>query len=146
MRKLGGRRFIFVGLPPIGCLPIVRTLLGTGPDKCHGNMNLLAASFNEKLLKLVQLLKNEPDTRAAFIDVYTIITKATTEPNDFGLTETSRGCCGTGTIEVGQTCRGRKTCADPSKYLYWDAVHQTDRMNQIITDDAIMNSIGEIYI
>ena len=84
MRKLGGRRFIFVGLPPIGCIPIVRTLLGTGPDKCHGNMNLLAASFNEKLIKLVQLLKNEPDTRAAFIDVYTIITKATTEPNDFG--------------------------------------------------------------
>ncbi|KAG2655390.1 hypothetical protein PVAP13_1KG008180 [Panicum virgatum] len=118
MRKLGGRRFIFVGLPPIGCLPIVRTLLGTGPDKCHGNMNLLAASFNEKLLKLVQLLKNEPDTRAAFIDIYTIITKATTEPNDL----------------------------DPSEYLYWDAVHQTDRMNQIITDDAIMNSIGEIYI
>ncbi|KAG2655395.1 hypothetical protein PVAP13_1KG008400 [Panicum virgatum] len=134
MRKLGGRRFIFVGLPPIGCLPIVRTLLGTGPDKCHGNMNLLAASFNEKLLKLVQLLKNEPDTRAAFIDIYTIITKATTEPNDLG------------TIEVGQTCRGWKTCADPSEYLYWDAVHQTDRMNQIITDDAIMNSIGEIYI
>ena len=84
MRKLGGRRFIFVGLPPIGCLPIVRTLLGTGPDKCHGNMNLPAASFHEKLLKLVQLLKNEPDTRAAFIDVYTIITKATTEPNDLG--------------------------------------------------------------
>ncbi|PVH65485.1 hypothetical protein PAHAL_1G006300 [Panicum hallii] len=146
MRKLGGRRFIFVGLPPIGCLPIVRTLLGTGPDKCHGNMNLLAASFNEKLLKLVQILKNEPDTRAAFIDVYTIITKATTEPNNFGLTETSRGRCGTGTIEVGQTCRARKTCTDPSKYLYRDAVHQTERMNQIITDDAIMNSIGEIYI
>ncbi|KAJ1277487.1 hypothetical protein BS78_04G007500, partial [Paspalum vaginatum] len=140
IRKLGGRRFIFVGLPPVGCLPIVRTLLGTGPDTCHGDMNLLAASFNRRLAKLVRLLKNETDTRATLIDVYTVVATATADPSSFGLTETTRGCCGTGVIEVGQACRGRKT----SKYLYWDAVHQTERMNQIITDDAIANSIKEI--
>ncbi|KAL6848404.1 hypothetical protein ACP4OV_021698 [Aristida adscensionis] len=77
MRKLGGRRFVFIGVPPIGCLPIVRAL--TGADNCHGNMNLLATSFNKKLVKMVQLLKNEPDTRAIFIEVYAIIAKATTD-------------------------------------------------------------------
>ncbi|KAL6629315.1 hypothetical protein ACP70R_029080 [Stipagrostis hirtigluma subsp. patula] len=81
MRKLGGRRFVFVGVPPIGCLPIVRTL--TGADNCHGKLNLLATSFNKKLAKMVHILKNEPDNRATFIDVYAIIAKATTDPNNF---------------------------------------------------------------
>ncbi|XP_006646771.3 GDSL esterase/lipase At5g45950-like [Oryza brachyantha] len=146
MATLGGRRFVFVGVPPIGCLPIVRTLLGTGTTRCHENMNLQATSFNDKLVEVVRLLKNQPDIRATFIDTYTIIGKATINPNNYGLTETSRGCCGTGVIEVGQTCRGRKTCTHPSKYMYWDAAHHTERMNQIITDEAIMNSIGEIYV
>lgn len=84
MGTLGGRRFVFVGVPPIGCLPIVRTLLGTGAEKCHENMNLLATSFNEKLIEVVRFLKNEPNTRATFIDIYTIIGTATIDPNNFG--------------------------------------------------------------
>uniref|UniRef100_A0A0E0JUI8 GDSL esterase/lipase n=1 Tax=Oryza punctata TaxID=4537 RepID=A0A0E0JUI8_ORYPU len=145
MATLGGRRFVFVGVPPIGCLPIVRTLLGTGTTRCHENMNLLATSFNERLVEVVRLLKNQPNIRATFVDTYTTIGMATISPNNYGLTETSRGCCGTGVIEVAQTCRGRRTCAHPSKYMYWDAAHHTERMNQIITDEVIMNSIGEIY-
>ncbi|WVZ78225.1 hypothetical protein U9M48_025973 [Paspalum notatum var. saurae] len=87
MRKLGGRRFIFVGLPPVGCLPIVRTLLGTGPDTCHGDMNQLAASFNKRLAELVRLLKNETDTRATLIDVYTVVATATADPSRFGMAD-----------------------------------------------------------
>ncbi|XP_052141663.1 GDSL esterase/lipase At5g45950-like [Oryza glaberrima] len=145
MATLGGRRFVFVGVPPIGCLPIARTLLGTGTTRCHENMNLLATSFNERLVEVVRLLKNQPNIRATFVDTYTTIGMATISPNNYGLTETSRGCCGTGVIEVGQTCRGRRACTHPSKYIYWDAAHHTERMNQIITEEVIMNSIGEIY-
>nr|BAK04674.1 predicted protein [Hordeum vulgare subsp. vulgare] len=145
MRALGGRRFVFVGVPPVGCLPLVRTLLGMGAQTCHEDMNSMATSFNRRLAEVVHFLRNQRDIRATFIDVYPIISMATIDPKTFGLTETSRGCCGTGVIEVGQTCRGRLTCADPSTYMYWDAVHQTERMNQIITDHAIMNSIREIY-
>uniref|UniRef100_A0A0D9VB74 GDSL esterase/lipase n=1 Tax=Leersia perrieri TaxID=77586 RepID=A0A0D9VB74_9ORYZ len=146
MATLGGRRFVFVGVPPIGCLPVVRTLLSIGSTRCHDQMNLLATSFNERLVELVRLIKSQPNIRATYVDAYTIIGKATVDPNNYGLTETSRGCCGTGAIEVGQTCRGRKTCTHPNKYMYWDAAHHTERMNQIITDDVIMNSIGEIYV
>ncbi|CAM0948035.1 unnamed protein product [Alopecurus aequalis] len=145
MRALGGRRFVFVGVPPVGCLPLVRTLLGTGTERCHENMNSMAASFNRRLDEVVRVLKNQRDTRATFIDVYPLISMATVDHKTFGFTDTSRGCCGTGVMEVGQTCRGRVTCTDPSTYMYWDAVHQTERMNQIITDHVIMNSIGEIY-
>ncbi|KAL5196394.1 hypothetical protein ABZP36_008393 [Zizania latifolia] len=91
MATLGGRRFVFVGVPPIGCLPLVRTLLRTGTTRCHESFNLLATSFNKKLVEVVRLLKNEPDFRATFVDVYTTIGMATVDPSNFGLTETSRG-------------------------------------------------------
>ncbi|XP_062229958.1 GDSL esterase/lipase At5g45950-like [Phragmites australis] len=144
MRMLGGRRFIFVGLPPMGCLPIARTLLGTGADRCDENLNQLANSFNSKLVQLLNFINYQNQIKTSYIDTYTIIHEATADPKNFGLSEVSRGCCGSGVIEVAQTCRGRRTCGDPSKYLYWDAVHPTERTNQLITD-VMMDSIRELY-
>lgn len=144
LRILGGRRFVFVGLPPIGCLPIARTLLVTGPDGCDGNLNQLAASFNSRLIQLSNFMNYQPRTRTAYIDTYTLVQAATENPQSFGFSEVSKGCCGSGMIEVGQTCRGRRICSDPSKYLYWDAVHPTERTNQLITG-VMLDSIRQIY-
>ncbi|XP_037425060.1 GDSL esterase/lipase At5g45950-like [Triticum dicoccoides] len=144
MRMLGARRFVFVGLPPIGCLPIARTLLGRDPDGCDSDLNQLAASFNSRLVQLLNFVNYQPRMRSAYIDTYTIIRAATDNPQNYGLTEVSRGCCGSGMIEVGQTCRGRRTCPDPSKYLYWDAVHPTETTNQLITS-LMLDSIAGIY-
>ncbi|KAE8788985.1 GDSL esterase/lipase [Hordeum vulgare] len=144
MRMLGARRFVFVGLPPIGCLPIARTLLGRDPDGCDSDLNQLAASFNSRLIQLSNFINYQPRLRSAYIDTYTIVRAATDNPQNYGLTEVSRGCCGSGMIEVGQTCRGRRTCPDPSKYLYWDAVHPTETTNQLITS-LMLDSIAGIY-
>uniref|UniRef100_A0A0D9WKR9 Uncharacterized protein n=1 Tax=Leersia perrieri TaxID=77586 RepID=A0A0D9WKR9_9ORYZ len=146
MMMLGGRRFLFAGLPPIGCLPIARTLLGAGEDRCDDNLNEVAASFNSKLLDLSNSINcnHQQDARSAYIDTYNIIREATNNPSNFGLTEVWRGCCGSGMIEVGQTCRGRTTCTDPTKYLYWDAVHPTETTNQLITN-AMLASIQQLY-
>ena len=84
MRALGGRRFVFVGVPPVGCLPLVRTLLGTGAEKCHENMNSMASSLNRRLDEVVRVLKTQRDTRATFIDVYPTISMATIDPVTFG--------------------------------------------------------------
>lgn len=144
MRMLGGTRFVFVGLPPIGCLPIARTLLGTGADRCDENLNRLAASFNSKLLNSIRCQQHQTRARACYVDTYTIVREATESPRNFGLSEVWRGCCGSGVIEVGQTCGGRKACADPSKHLYWDALHPTETANRLITN-AMTTCIGEMY-
>lgn len=84
MRALGGRRFVFVGVPPVGCLPLVRTLLGMGAQTCHEDMNSMATSFNRRLAEVVHFLRNQRDIRATFIDVYPIISMATIDPKTFG--------------------------------------------------------------
>ncbi|KAJ1257499.1 hypothetical protein BS78_10G001300 [Paspalum vaginatum] len=144
MILLGARRFIFVGLPPMGCLPIARTLVGTGSDRCDETLNQIAASFNSKLIQLLNIINFQRQIATSYIDTYTAIHDATADPKTFGLTEVSRGCCGSGVIEVGQTCRGRRTCGDPSHYLYWDAIHPTETTNQLIAD-VMMDSITQLY-
>lgn len=54
-----------------------------------------------------------------------------------GFEEGSKGCCGTGIYEYGDTCRGMSTCSEPDKYVFWDAVHPTQKMYKIIADDVI---------
>lgn len=58
------------------------------------------------------------------------------------LRETAKGCCGTGTVEYADSCKGLSTCTDPSKYAFWDAVHPTEKMNKIIADEAV-KSLGD---
>ncbi|VAI00139.1 unnamed protein product [Triticum turgidum subsp. durum] len=84
MRMLGARRFVFVGLPPIGCLPIARTLLGRDPDGCDSDLNQLAASFNSRLIQLSNFVNYQPRMRSAYIDTYTIIRAATDNPQNYG--------------------------------------------------------------
>lgn len=38
---------------------------------------------------------------------------------------------------MGESCEGLHTCSNPSRYLYWDAVHLTERMYQIIANAAL---------
>ncbi|XP_072965983.1 GDSL esterase/lipase At5g45950 isoform X1 [Typha angustifolia] len=142
MHRLGGRMFVVVSVPPMGCLPIVRTLQGV--EECVENFNALATSFNSKLVKKLDALRNELQVRTYYVDIYNILDEATKNPEKFGFIETSKGCCGSGMLEVGETCKGQGTCEDPTKYVYWDAVHPTERMYEIITDQIVMNAAREI--
>ncbi|KAJ4757313.1 GDSL esterase/lipase [Rhynchospora pubera] len=134
MHRLGGRRFVLVGVPPVGCLPIVRTF--SGADKCVDGLNELAASFNSKLVTQLGVLKKSLGVKTAYLDVFTVMSEAAKYPEKFGLIESLKGCCGTGMLEVGESCRGQSTCKNPSKYMFWDAVHPTEKMYQIIINNV----------
>nr|GEX31980.1 GDSL esterase/lipase At5g45950 [Tanacetum cinerariifolium] len=59
--------------------------------------------------------------------------------------ETSKGCCGTGTFEYGITCKGLDACADRERYLFWDAVHPSDKMYKILADEALSSLIINLF-
>ncbi|OAY80585.1 GDSL esterase/lipase [Ananas comosus] len=132
-----------IGVPPFGCLPIVRTLFGV--ENCSSELNAVATSFNSKLVTMLGVLKRKLRVRAAYMDIFTIMYEATRNPEKFGLLETSKGCCGSGLTEVGDTCKNQTTCEDPHKYVYWDAVHPTERMYEIVTDYAMITAFREIF-
>ncbi|CAN4084137.1 unnamed protein product [Withania somnifera] len=94
---VGARRLAVVGVPPLGCEPLIRTIRDD-VTKCDDDLSKVAFSFNLKIKRELQAFKRL-----------------------FGI-KTSKGCCGTGTTEYGESCKGLKTCGDRTKFVCWDAV------------------------
>ncbi|KAF8408991.1 hypothetical protein HHK36_005062 [Tetracentron sinense] len=133
MHSLGATRLAVVGIPPLGCMPIVKTLMGA--TKCVDSYNKASLSFNSKMrAKLATLSLG---VKNAYIDTYDIVVRAMASPEKYGFEVTSKGCCGSGTFEFGETCKGLITCKDPTKYVFWDAVHPTEKMYRLIADEAL---------
>ncbi|XP_076936034.1 GDSL esterase/lipase At5g45950-like [Bidens hawaiensis] len=135
MHSLGVRRLAVVGMEPFGCMPLIRTLKDS--VKCDEEMNQVALSFNLLLKAKVSELETTLGMRTAFTDIYGLIQNILRSPSRYGFTETKKGCCGSGLTEFGTSLKGLSMCADHSKYVYWDAVHFTERMYVIIADKAV---------
>ncbi|KAF3774251.1 GDSL esterase/lipase [Nymphaea thermarum] len=137
IHRLGGERFAVVAVPPLGCMPLVRALYGR--SKCVAEINEVVMEFNSKvkakLATVDQWLSDH--VRGAFVDAYTVLLRAVESPTRYGFSESSKGCCGSGVMEFGTTCRGLSTCSQPSKYVFWDAVHPTESMYRVIAIEAI---------
>lgn len=54
-----------------------------------------------------------------------------------GFSEVKKGCCGSGLTEFGTSLKGLGTCMDHSTYIYWDAVHFTEKMYYVIADEVV---------
>ncbi|QCD76823.1 GDSL esterase/lipase At5g45950 [Vigna unguiculata] len=143
MHRLGARRLIIVGVLPLGCIPLIKTLRNA--EGCDQSLNSVAHAFNAKLLHQLNVLKTKLGLRTALVDVYGMIQRAVTNPKQYGFVEGSKGCVGTGTIEYGDSCKGVNSCSDPDKYVFWDAVHPTQKMYKLIADEAIASFINDFF-
>ncbi|OVA11087.1 Lipase [Macleaya cordata] len=127
-------------------MPLVKTLTGE-TSGCADSYNNASFSFNTKARNaLATINKSGLGIKTVFVDAYATIQNAMNNPTKYGFTETSKGCCGSGTIEFGDTCKGMSTCKDPSKYVFWDAVHPTEKMYRIIADEALRSVSSKILV
>ncbi|KAG4945648.1 hypothetical protein AAZX31_15G076600 [Glycine max] len=143
MHRLGARRLIIVGVLPLGCIPLIKTIRNV--EDCDKSLNSVAYSFNAKLLQQLDNLKTKLGLKTALVDVYGMIQRAVTNPKKYGFVDGSKGCVGTGTVEYGDSCKGMDTCSDPDKYVFWDAVHPTQKMYKIIADEATESFINNFF-
>ncbi|KAF8411010.1 hypothetical protein HHK36_003549 [Tetracentron sinense] len=142
MHRLGATRLVVVGVPPLGCMPLVKTLVGA--TKCVDSYNKASFSFNSKIRDKLATIRASLGVKNVYVDTYDIILRAMASPKRYGFAVTWKGCCGSGTFEFGETCRGLTTCQDPTKYIFWDAVHPTEKMYRIIADEALRSLSDKI--
>lgn len=147
----GARRIAFMALPPMGCVPLVRTLaLKQSPGKtvdehgCLEDENQVAIDFNAKLKsKLAALQSLRSDLKLIYLDMYSVSLDIIHNPKNYGLDITARGCCGTGLTELGPLCnQGSLTCPDASKYVFWDASHPTQKGYEILTQLVLIPGLA----
>ncbi|KAF8012685.1 hypothetical protein BT93_I0751 [Corymbia citriodora subsp. variegata] len=145
---LGARKIGVLNLPPLGCIPSQRTLHGGPGRDCFGSANKAAALFNSKLNAGINSLKEElPGARLVYMDVYHPLLTIIQNPARFGFEVTTRGCCGTGNIEVSILCNSLddpETCKDDTKYVFWDSYHPTETTYRALTDQAYRKYIRQL--
>ncbi|KAK6944688.1 GDSL lipase/esterase [Dillenia turbinata] len=155
----GGRRFGFLSLSPLGCLPALRALNSRASDGgCLEEASALALAHNNALsavlATLEQMLKGFYYCKNNFYDwLLDRITKPTEygrsslKQNAWGLSlsiisHTHRfkdgvtACCGTGPYGGIFTCGGTKNvteyhlCEHADEYVWWDSFHASERIHE----------------
>ncbi|KAL8459169.1 hypothetical protein ACS0TY_036586 [Phlomoides rotata] len=142
--ELGARRIAVFGVPPVGCLPAQRTLVGGQLRMCSDEYNEAAQLVNSKFSPaLHSLTQTLPESRVVYIDIYNPLLNLILYPQNYGFEVSDRGCCGTGNIEVVILCnKFSGSCADDTKYVFWDSYHPTEKAYKIILDQILEKYIN----
>ncbi|XP_074347051.1 GDSL esterase/lipase EXL3-like [Apium graveolens] len=145
---LGARRLAVFGAPPIGCLPIQRTLAGGLQRTCVDKYNDAAKLYNTKLSsKLDSLAKNLSRSNVVYIDIYNPLFDIIQNPQAYGFDTVDKGCCGTGDIETLFLCnKFSKTCPEHAKFLFWDSIHPTEAGYKILVNRVVQENIHKLLI
>ncbi|KNA04913.1 hypothetical protein SOVF_195280 [Spinacia oleracea] len=133
--SLGARKISLAGVPPMGCLPLERTINFMATLECNEDYNNVAREFNAKMHDLVKLLNKQlPGIHVVFSNPYNSLLQIIKRPSLFGMDVTYRACCGTGLVEMGYLCvlDNPWACLDANKYVFWDSFHPTEKTNQIM--------------
>ncbi|KAL0328883.1 UNVERIFIED_CONTAM: GDSL esterase/lipase [Sesamum calycinum] len=129
LREEGATVIGLVGLPPIGCLPIVITVTSAEADgerRCNDSLSSIALDYNQKLQKMLEAMQNSSSSIIYYADIYKPLNDIIQRPSRYGFDNVNSGCCGSGLIETTFMCNpGTLVCANPSKYLFFDSVHPT---------------------
>ncbi|XP_051131217.1 GDSL esterase/lipase At2g31550-like [Andrographis paniculata] len=138
--RLGCRKIVVSGLPPIGCIPIQITAKSPIFRHCIHRQNADSVTYNKKLEKLLPRIEADlPGSKILYVDTYNSLTDMISNPKQYGFEETSRGCCGTGLVEAGPLCSPLSpVCQNSSEYLFWDSVHPTESTYRILVSSLTL--------
>ncbi|KAI4304394.1 hypothetical protein MLD38_039914 [Melastoma candidum] len=135
----GARRIAVVGLPPMGCLPIMITLNSDHAITQRGCMDQyssVARDYNSLLQAELGIMQNGLASRGAriyYADIYQPLLDMIQRSDAYGFDEASTGCCGTGLLEAAFLCNPKSyVCSDASKYVFWDSIHPTEKTYYLI--------------
>ncbi|XAR49979.1 Triacylglycerol lipase [Bertholletia excelsa] len=145
---LGARRIGVTSLPPLGCLPLARTLFGFHEEGCVSRINTDAQGFNKKVKSAASNLQKQlPGLKIVVFDIYKPLYDLVKSPSDSGFAEARRGCCGTGTVETTSLLCNPKsigTCPNATQYVFWDSVHPSEAANKVLADSLLLQGIDLI--
>ncbi|KAJ9190452.1 hypothetical protein P3X46_001654 [Hevea brasiliensis] len=125
---IGGRKFAFQNMGPLGCMPLVRKLYGLTNDSCYEDLLNIATLHNDALASAIEELETQlPAFKYLIYDYYNLLLDRIENPSDYGFTEGISACCGNGSF-LGSGCgiEPYELCSEPSEYVWFDGGHPTE--------------------
>lgn len=131
--EIGGRKIVFNGMGPLGCIPSQRLQNPKGDNSCVEDVNTWAQKFNVEIKKVLKQHNSQlPGIHISYVDTYNLLMELIQNPNKYGFDVADAPCCKIDT-QFGQFCLPNSSlCKDRSKYLFWDAFHPTDAANEVM--------------
>lgn len=83
MHRIGARKVAVVGVPPLGCFPLVE-IIRDDDNKCDGPLDTVAVSFNSLIKQKLIALSKSLSIKTAYIDIYGSIMSAVENPKRYG--------------------------------------------------------------
>ncbi|WJX28655.1 hypothetical protein P8452_17347 [Trifolium repens] len=135
----GARKFGFLSLSPLGCLPALRA---ANPDEankggCFEAASSLALAHNNALFKVVtrfnQVFKGFMYSNSNFYDW---LQDKINNPTNYGFKDGINACCGNGPYGGIYTCGGTKKikeynlCDNVEEFVWWDSFHPTEKIHE----------------
>nr|XP_043637054.1 GDSL esterase/lipase 5-like [Erigeron canadensis] len=137
LHKRGGRKFGFLNLGPLGCIPGLRIILNPPSDSggCIKAASLLAKLHNQAFSEALKgLAKHLHGFKYSLYNANSFLQHRLKHPSKYGYKQGKTACCGTGRFRGTYSCGGKrppvkefKVCENPKDYLFWDSYHLTER-------------------
>ncbi|XVE70771.1 hypothetical protein DITRI_Ditri10aG0097700 [Diplodiscus trichospermus] len=134
----GARKFGFLSLSPLGCLPSLRALnFKENEGKCLEAASALAQAHNNALKAVLTSLEHIlPGFKYCNSNFYEWLDDRINNPSKYGFKDGVNACCGTGPYGGVYTCGGTKDvkeyelCDNADDHVWWDSYHPTERIHE----------------
>jgi len=123
----GARKFLLMNAPAIGETPAVKTLDSMYPGTAS-LANFMAYNFNFGLASLQAALNALPEIDVQILDIYELLYAIIDDPASYGIVNIEDACV---TPKVPPF-----TCKKPDTYLFWDGIHPTKVVHDIVAQKA----------
>ncbi|XP_050210261.1 GDSL esterase/lipase At4g16230-like [Mercurialis annua] len=146
--NLGARKFVMMSVYPLGCYPSARKSHELGAVICLRHLNEAAEIFNSKLKSLVDSIHSiMPASTIVYVDCYDITMDLIVNPASYGFEDSTNTCCEVTSESNFSACRKNgQICEDRSKFVFFDGVHPTEAVNDIIINKAFNSDLqSEVY-
>ncbi|MCK7579715.1 MAG: SGNH/GDSL hydrolase family protein [Chromatiales bacterium] len=122
----GARKFLVLNVPDIGKIPAVLMIPIPGASDIAGR---LSVAFNDGLVAVQQAMNSLPDNDVRILDIYGKLNEIIANPSAFGFSNAINAC-----VTPGQP---PFKCKKPDTYVFWDGIHPTKAMHDIVAQQAI---------
>jgi len=124
LHAAGATHFLVWTAPDVGLTPAVRAL----GDVAAALATQATVAFNSALEAALLQLAPLPGIQIATLDAFQLIHAIVANPSGFGLTDVTNACITPGVPPF--------TCQNPDGFLFWDGIHPTRAVHEIIAQEA----------
>jgi phospholipase/lecithinase/hemolysin len=123
----GARTLLVPNVPNLALTPAV----AAQPAQVRAIAAQLSAAYNAALAQVLSRLEAQlPGIRIVRLDVYALLNSIVASPSLYGITNTVEPCLRFGVV-------AGAICAEPWRYVFWDAIHPTAAVHRILAERAL---------